>query len=482
MVGHDIMKCKQNKEIIQKALHEIYHAHPYLTPILAACAQHDYRAYLVGGAVRDIILQQPILDIDIEVHGCTFEQLSDLLQPYGYVDLCGKSFGVIKVHGLAVDWTLPRKDSAGRKPLVAYDPQMSIEQALMRRDLTMNAMAIDLHDTTLIDPFNGLDDINQNILRTPDANFFVQDPLRFFRVMQFIARFNMQPDDGLNAVCKQMVIKDLSRERIEQEFKKMLMLSAAPSLGIRWLRTIGRLQEIMPELAATIGVEQDIKWHPEGDVFEHSMQAVDAAAQLPIANADDRLIILYAALCHDIGKVTTTFADERGIHSYGHAEVGAKLVRTLLARITTHKELIDRVSKLILHHMQPVQLVAQDSSAAAYKRLAHKLWPTLDVNMLALLCQADARGRNPIGNKPLEGQMPTVITFLERAEAAGVRYAPEQPLLTGKDFLDHFAPGPVVSDAVNIAYNLQLEGIRDPQELKEKAIEQVQEQIKRSPA
>lgn len=477
MVNYDIMKCKQNIEIIQNALHEIFQTHPYLTPILATFKQFGYRAYLVGGAVRDIILHKPMLDIDIEVHGCTFEQLCDILQPYGYVDLCGQSFGVIKVHGLDVDWTLPRKDSAGRKPLVAYDPHMPIEQALLRRDLTMNAMAIDLHDGTLIDPFNGLQDINQKVLRTPDAHFFVQDPLRFFRVMQFIARFDMQPDEVLNDVCKQMVIKDLSRERIEQEFKKMLLLSAAPSQGLRWLRSIERLQEIMPELAATIGIEQDPKWHPEGDVFEHSMQAVDAAAQLPITDEQLRLVILYAALCHDIGKVTTTFADERGIHSYGHAEVGAKLVRTLLARITTHKELIDRVSKLILHHMQPVQLVAQDSSAAAYKRLAHKLWPTLDVNTLAFLCLADARGRNPIGNKPLKGPMPTVTTFLERAEQAGVRYAPEPPLLTGKDFLDSFEPGPILSDVVNIAYALQLEGIHDRQELKEKAIQQVQKRV-----
>jgi tRNA nucleotidyltransferase (CCA-adding enzyme) len=467
-------------DIIQKALREIYQAHPYLTPLLATFEQHGYHAYLVGGAVRDMLLQRPILDIDIEVHGCTFEQLSDILQNYGYVDLCGQSFGVIKVHGLDVDWTLPRKDSAGRKPLVEYNPHMPIDEALMRRDLTMNAMAIDLHNQHLVDPYNGQEDIAQLRLRTPDATFFVQDPLRFFRVMQFIGRFNMYPDEQLNNICKQMVIKDLSRERIEQEFKKMLLYSAEPSRGIRWLRAIGRLDDILPELAATIGIEQDPYWHPEGDVFEHSMQAVDAAAQLAIPDEQNRLVILYAALCHDLGKVSTTFADERGIHSYGHAEVGSKLARTMLARITHHKDLIDRVCTLVHHHMQPVQLVAQNSSAAAYKRLAHKLWPTLDINMLALLAQADARGRNPVGNKPFTGPTPAIDTFLERAQAASVRYAPETPMLTGKDFLDVITPGPLISEAVHIAYNLQLEGIRDPQELKVQTLNQLQQKIKNS--
>ena len=113
----------------------------------------------------------------------------------------------------------------------------------------------------------------------------------------------MQPDSELNALCATMDISQISAERIHAEFDKLFTLSTRPSLGLRWLRAIGRLQEILPELYHTIGIQQDPLWHPEGDVFEHTMQAIDAAAQRPV---DDKRLLVLAALCHDLGKVTTT--------------------------------------------------------------------------------------------------------------------------------------------------------------------------------
>src|SRR5581483_2368303 len=180
------------------------------------------------------------------------------LSLYGPVSLVGKVFGVFRIHGLDIDWSLPRSDSSGRKPEVQIDPFMGYKEAFARRDLTINAMGIDLVSHALIDPFNGCADLKAGILRAPDAAFFVQDPLRFYRVMQFIGRFGYRPDDELNRICASMDIATVSRERIEVEFEKLFLRSEQPSLGLRWIEKLGRMREVLPELAATVGVMQDV--------------------------------------------------------------------------------------------------------------------------------------------------------------------------------------------------------------------------------
>lgn len=460
------MKSNQIQSIIQKALKNFFLSHPLLSDILQTIDKQGAVAYFVGGVVRDILLHKQIKDIDIEVHGLPEDQLVQLLKKFGHVDCVGKSFGVFKLHGLDVDWSLPRTDSTGRKPTVVIDPHMSIEDAFRRRDLTINAMGIDTKTGLLIDPFNGQEDLNNRILRSPDLAFFEQDPLRFFRVMQFISRFAMRPERQLEDVCKKMNLADVSRDRIEQEFVKMLLRSEFPSLGIRWLRDIGRLQEILPELAATIGVKQSPQWHPEGDVFEHSMQAIDAAAALDYDDDQQRLALLYAALCHDLGKVSTTFEDQKGIHSYGHAEVGQKIAGNMLKRITHNKLLIEKVVKLVRWHMVPIQLIEGGAKTAAFKRLATHLAPQVNAVMLAQLVLSDRRARNPYSHKPLTIDLPEVQLFLDKMQEAGVKYEQEEPLLTGKDFIDVIKPGPELGKVVKTAYELQLEGINDKNELK----------------
>jgi tRNA nucleotidyltransferase (CCA-adding enzyme) len=352
------------------------------------------------------------------------------------------------------------------------DPYMSIEDAFRRRDLTINAMGINIKTGELVDPFGGKDDLAKGVLRSPDITLFEQDPLRFFRVMQFISRFDMRPDKQLENVCKSMSLENVSRDRIEQEFAKMLLKSDYPSLGIRWLKDIDRLNELLPELAATIGIVQDPRWHPEGDVFEHSMQALDAAAALDYENDQEKLVLLYAALCHDLGKVTTTFEDQKGIHSYGHAEVGCKIAQKMLKRITKNKLLIDKVAKLIKWHMVPVQLLKSGAKIPAFKRLANNLAPQVNGVMLAQLVIADHRGRNRLLHKPLTEPIPEAEQFIETMEQAGVQDVKEEPLLTGKDFLDVVKPGPMLGRLVKKAYELQLEGNYNKDELKKKVLEE----------
>ena len=210
------MKCTKIEPTVQNMLKEILKAHPLVMKIVDCIAHNGGRAVLVGGAVRDLLLSFDELpafakgfgghgrmsgrvkDLDIEVHGLTIDQLHQILEKFGQVSLVGKSFGVLRLHGLDIDWSLPRADSSGRHPHVIIDPHMSIADAFKRRDLTINAMGIDLNTFELLDPWNGSHDLKAGILRAPDATLFIEDPLRLFRVMQFIGRFEMKPDDQLN--------------------------------------------------------------------------------------------------------------------------------------------------------------------------------------------------------------------------------------------------------------------------------------------
>jgi tRNA nucleotidyltransferase (CCA-adding enzyme) len=448
----------------------VHKHHAALHSILTTIQNHNGRGLLVGGAVRDMVMNIPIKDIDIEVFGLTEEQLEKILQQFGHVSLVGKAFGVLRIHGIDIDWSLPRADSPGRKPTVSIDPSMPIATAARRRDLTMNAMAFDPLTNEFIDPYNGKTDITYKILRTPDAQFFIQDPLRFYRVMQFIGRFEMIPDDELNDICKTMDISLVSRERMEEECKKLLLYSRRPSLGLRWLRDIGRLKNILPELADTIGIMQEPKWHPEGDVFEHSMQALDAAALIAqkYDNDFDKLALLYAALCHDLGKVTKTALVNGIIKSIGHEVDSKKYARTMMKRITHNADLIDAVSSLVLYHMTPLQFTANKAQLPAYKRLADKLSPQINMSLLIDLCTADKRGRNGMGHEPLTCTFADVAEFKKNTEQANVLYHAVQPLLTGADILDIIQPGPSMGRLLALAYKMQIKkNITDKHILKE---------------
>lgn len=440
--------------------------------IIEATQQMGGIAYAVGGMVRDIIIHQiynvPLVihDIDIEIHGLTYEQLEKILSAFGPVSFVGKSFGILKLHSSNVDFALPRSDSAGRKPTVEIDPFMGIETALRRRDLTMNAMAINLHTYELIDPFGGYEDIKASRLRSPDLSFFGEDPLRFYRVMQFISRFGYSPDTQLTQLCRTMDISKVSVERIEQEFQKLLLLSKRPSLGIRWLADIERLEEILPELYKTMFIPQDPEWHPEGAVFEHLMQTLDAAARFSYNNEEQQLIGLYAALCHDLGKTVTTIEKDGRIRSPGHDEAGVPLCKSMLSRITSRKDLLHKVPLLIRRHMQPSQLIKSHSGDGAYKRLASYFDKQVTIEQLVLLCYADKQGRNGENHIPFTELDPGITRFKEHAEKLGILYGPEEPILHGKDLALFVAPGPEMGRLLDKAYALQINrGIIDKERL-----------------
>lgn len=463
------MQFTKVAQLVQKTQEIIFIRHPAIKFIVEALHQQGARILLVGGAVRDVLLQKQLEDIDCEVHGVASAVLEKTLKQFGYVRLVGKAYGVFKIDGIPADWSLPRTDTAGRKPTVTVDPYLPLIEAFKRRDVTINAMGIDLVTQELIDPFGGVQDLYDKKLRTPDAHFFVQDPLRFYRVMQFIGRFGMTPDTELNNVCSIMDVEGVAQERISNEFEKLFLKSDQPSLGIRWLATIGRLEELLPEVAALQNVNECPEYHPEKDVFEHSMQAIDAAASYTYPTAEKKLIMVMAALAHDLGKPSTTRFEDGRIRSNGHDVAGVKPAGALLARITQTKSIVDAVLKLVRYHMTPIALVKNDSSPAAYKRLALKLSPGCTLYDLYMLAKADKSARNSEQQKPLSVcSEPLIEEFLIRAQQYGVAYGPEEPVLMGADFLDVCTPGPQIGMLVQKAYELQIEqSIKDKKKLKE---------------
>ncbi len=465
------MQLTKISATIQKSLMSALSVYPQIVAIVADIAHQGGSALLVGGAVRDLFLRRPIKDIDIEVHNITSDGLEKILRVYGPVDYVGKAYGVFRVHPLTIDWSLPRADKPGRKPDVLIDPAMSMPEAFRRRDLTINAMGINLITYELVDPFGGLADLKNKILHATDEKLFSEDPLRFYRVMQFIGRFEMTPDAQLDSICQKIDITGVSVERIEQEFEKLLLQSGRPALGIRWLAHIGRVRDVLPELAEVANTPQDPVWHPEGNVFEHTMQTIDAAARIACADQTKKLILLYAALCHDVGKVLTTQEVGQRIKSTGHAELGVPLVKKLLARITKKKDIIDAVVVLTKYHMAPGQFIEGDAKPSAYKRLAAKLAPHATLQMLADLALADKLARNPRGGKPRTGNVHKVTQFLKKAHDLEVLEQKETPVLLGRDLLDIVPAGPALGKLVARAYEIQLEeGIRDKQVLRERVL------------
>lgn len=451
-------------------LRDFYRTYPLVETIVHEIISKGGVPFLVGGTVRDWVLQQKAKDYDIEVHYVTLEALAALLSRYGGVSYEGKSFGVLRLHGLSIDWSLPRIDSVGRKPTVVINPDLSFADACLRRDLTINAIGIDLKSNELVDPCGGIADLAAKRLRAPCLKRFVDDPLRVYRVMQFVGRLQMMPDDVLNDVCSCMDIGHVSRERIEMEFTKLLLLSSAPSLGFRWLREIWRLQEIVPHLYALIGVPQRVDYHPEGDVFEHSMQALDAMALITKNyETNKRLTLLYGALLHDIGKVQVTQLVDGIWRSTGHAEVGADLIPAALSVMCSSGTIARDVALLIRYHMHPLPLVASNAKLSSYKRLARNLGDTVSMQMLADLVLADQRGRNPLGIVPLTGCMEQVEQFVMQAQRAVVFDKPEPPVLMGRDLLAVMSPGIAMGEMLKRAYELQIdEGITDKEILKKR--------------
>ncbi|NWF35491.1 HD domain-containing protein [Mariprofundus sp. KV] len=414
--------------------------------------------WLVGGSVRDMLLGQNPKDFDLEVYGLEADQLKILLTAMGRTESVGKQFGIQKLwmDNLEIDVALPRterKTATGHCGFsIQTDPHLSPEKASLRRDFTINAMMFDPLDESLLDFHGGLQDLQAGTLRHVSPAF-AEDPLRPLRAMQFAARFqlSLHPDTAL--LCKGLLAEaeKLPTSRIWHEWKKWA-LSTHPSYGLAALLDSGWLA-IYPELKTMIGCDQAPHWHPEGTVWNHTLQVCDQAAMISSREKlpeETRLLLVLSSLCHDVGKPDTTFINDKGnICSPGHAEAGVAISRSFLKRIATPSRLVDLILPLVKEHITHLH---GEPTARAVRRLADRLMPA-NIELWEMLVEADASGRYPA-----PPSRPALI-WLNLARKLKHQHNRPEPLLTGQMLLElGERSGPGMGEILSKAYQAQLDG------------------------
>ncbi len=439
---------------------------------LQAIAEHlaksGMRAVVVGGAVRDTLLSIECKDWDIEVYNTeTIESLESILSHFGTVNSVGKSFGVLKlkVDNYEYDFSLPRvekKVAPGHKGFcVEHNGALDFKEAARRRDFTINALGYDILQKRVLDPYSGRQDLEQRVLRVVDAKTFVDDPLRLYRAIQFAARFEFKLESKTEELCKQMLesgmLDELPKERVWGEWQKSLLKSQKPSIAFELMRELGVLKRYFPELSAITGVEQEPKYHPEGDVWTHTMMSLDKMVVLldnsKIEDEKLKLKLLLATLCHDLGKATTTETVDGRIRSIGHERAGVEPTRELLYRLTNEHSFIESILPLVEHHLKPAQLFIGTAKAPAIRRLAKRV----NISELVMVATADFLGRTT--KEAQSGYFEAGEWLLKEAKELQVAVKPLDNIVTGKDLIAlGISPSPLFREILNDVYNKLMEG------------------------
>ena len=424
--------------------------------IAAAVQQAGGRAFLVGGSVRDGVLGLPPKDADLEVYGLAPDAVESLIAGFGRVHLVGRRFAVLHLATDAgqIEVSLPRRESKtgpGHKGFaVSADPRMSPKEAARRRDFTVNALLQDAISGEILDPWHGLDDLERGLLRHVSPSF-AEDPLRVMRAGRFVARFGWRVHPETVTLCRGLDLSELPRERLELEWRQVLVHGDHPGAGLLALENVGALR-FFPEIAALRGVPQDPVWHPEGDVFHHTCLALDAGASLR-HEMEDPWVEMLAILCHDLGKASHTVLERGRWRSANHDVAGVEPTRRFLQRITASQDVIEPVVALVREHLRPMQLfqAREHVGDGAVRRLL------LRVPLPALLrvAWADGAGRHA----PRIRAWPPALWLEERVAQLGLSDDRPRPFLQGRDLLAlGMEPGPAVGAVLSEAFELQLDG------------------------
>jgi len=449
--------------------------------ILKACQQAGGRPLIVGGSVRDAILNRldgnksyKPKDIDIEVYG--IEDPATLIQHLstrGTVNETGVSFGVIKIKlgDEDFDVSLPRRDSksgTGHRGFdVEFDPTIGEVEAFGRRDFTINAMGYDVDTQELVDPYGGTQDLADGILRHT-TSAFAEDPLRVLRGVQFAARFgfDMAPETADEAARIKDSFNDVAVERVWGEFEKIFEKGTHISKAIGVLKETGWMEHF-PELGRMEDVEQDPNWHPEGNVLVHLGMAADKAADMAVNGTDrfesldddTRKLLVFTAMVHDLGKFgegTQVHVHEDGtldkITSLGHPELGEEPIRAFAKRIGAPKSLVDPAVKLVREHMSHVATTDGVPSSRAIRNLVRRLGDSDDGANLrnwAILVDADHGGR---GTSSRNGT--GWVWYDKASEIDSVR--PAKPFVNGGMLKDiGLKPDPIFKEIIQAAQAAQ---------------------------
>ncbi|MEO8427394.1 MAG: polynucleotide adenylyltransferase [Verrucomicrobiota bacterium] len=422
------------------------------------------QSYLVGGCLRDRLLEIEVKDFDIEVFGISYEQLTQALSCWGKTDRVGRSFGVVKLTTRTAntfEFSIPRRDSKvapGHKGFeVTFDPSITPKEAAARRDFTINSLMFDPRCREVLDFFGGRADLKNRILRhTSEA--FGEDPLRVLRGMQFVSRFHLAPAPETIALCRKIksTYGELAGERVREEWFKWASKSTIPSAGLKFLLATGWVEHF-PEIHALAGTPQDPEWHPEGDVFTHTAHCCDAMAQLEDwqnADRESQIVYMMATLAHDFGKPSTTqqvIREGRArIISPRHDEEGGPIAARFLERIHAPRAIQERVIPLVVNHLAHLQTI----TVRSVRRLAKRLEPE-NIRGLCLVMTADHMGRPPKPSTVPEG----VIALRTKAAELQVQVKPPTPILMGRHLIAlGLRPNPQFKAILDEAYQAQLEG------------------------
>lgn len=467
------------KALHEKGLDNQANALQKVLEICQALKDAGGQALLVGGSIRDILLGKITKDFDLEIYNLPAEEVEKIAKQFGKVSDVGRAFGILKISqdGIDVDISLPRTDSkigAGHKGFaVKTDPNMSIKDAARRRDFTINSMAADPLSGRIFDPFGGAEDLKNRTLRITDEERFRDDPLRVMRAIQFIGRFGLVPlEEKSGQIIQEMIpeLKELPRERIYEEWKKLLLKSEKPSLGLSSGMTLGVWQEIHPQFCALTQTPQDKEWHPEGDVWMHTLMCIDEATRIvrrENLSEDNSLSILLSTLCHDFGKPLVTELEDGRYISHGHEEKGGEPTKQFLNSLGVDNLTHDKVIKLVTNHLIPTMFYCSEVvrnekiSDGAIRRLAKRIYPAT-IQELVLVAEADHFGRGGLFDTEIPEQLlvpkefPAGEWLLKRARFLNVEKSKPADIIQGRDLQTlELKPGPDFGQIIRLANNLR---------------------------
>lgn len=411
-------------------------------------------AFFVGGFVRDSLLGRSRDDIDIEIHGILPGDLEKIIADFGEVREQGKSFGIYRLCGCGIDFALPRREcatgSSHRDFDISVDPFIGPKNAAMRRDFTVNALMQNVLTGEILDFFGGMSDLKNRILRCVCEKTFAEDPLRVLRAAGFAARLGFEPDGKTVEVCSKIPLGGLSKERVDGELEKALLYSDKPSVFFETLRKMNRLSEWFGELEALIGVLQSPKYHAEGDVWNHTMMVLDAAAGFREKTSNPKAFML-SALCHDFGKAISIQISEDGtIHNHGHDRTGVLPAENFIRRISAENFLRKYVANMVALHMQPNALRKNGASVKATNKMFDKSCAPEDLMYLSF---SDASGKIPFS-------CTKEYMEFQRERLAAYREAVSRPCVTGDDLIEAgLVPDKDFSDILHYAQSLRLSGV-----------------------
>ena len=436
-------------------------SNPIFRRISRLADEQGVRAFVVGGYVRDYYLRRPSTDIDVVVVGSGIALAEALGRELRTKVSVFKTFGtaMVRAGGIEVEFVGARKESYthdSRKPEVSPG---TLEDDQRRRDFTINAMAWSLNDATfgeLVDPFDGMSDLEDCIIRTPcDPDVtFSDDPLRMMRAVRFAAQLGFTiEEETFDAICRNAErIRIVSRERIAVELNK-IVLSPVPSMGFELLEMTGLLKLIFPELQALKGVERRGK-HAHKDNFYHTLKVLDN-----VSRRSDDLWLRWAAILHDIGKPQTKAYDPRvGWTFHGHEVVGSKMVpgifRQLKLPLNEHMKF---VQKLVFLHLRPIILSEDLVTDSAVRRLLFEAGD--DVEALMTLCEADITSGIDAKVKRYLANFELVRRKMKDLEERD-RIRNFQPPITGEIIMETYGIGPcrVIGEIKEVIKNAILDG------------------------